>query len=195
MQSLLFPHSPLSVIYRAIVLCMVIGAAILVTLLFELLTPFWSRTVIVLQGLAVLVALMAYRWRPSWRLVFYPLLLANMAYVWDHTLPPPNLPDGLVRVALPLATVIGIGGDLLMHWRRSLPFRPRRIPVYGGYVNLDEAAHFFRLPPDSVRLHCASTGCTTIVGRSGDEYVALDDLLIVLDAHFGRHTQQEQERS
>jgi hypothetical protein len=51
---------------------MVIGATILVTLLFELLTPFWSRTVIVLQGLAMLVALMAYRWRPSWRLIVYP---------------------------------------------------------------------------------------------------------------------------
>jgi hypothetical protein len=195
MQSLPVPCSPLSVIYRAIVLCILFGAAMLVTLLFELLTPFWSRTVIVLQGLAVLVALMAYRWRPSWRLVFYPLLLANMAYVWDHTLPPPNLPDGLVRVALPLATVIGIGGDLLMHRRRSLPFMPRRIPVYGGYVNLDEAAHFFRLPPDSVRLHCTSTGRTTAVGRSGDEYIALDDLLIALDAHFGRHKQQERGRS
>jgi hypothetical protein len=91
--------------------------------------------------------------------------------------------------------VIGIGGDLLMHWRRSLPFMPRRIPVYGGYVNLDEAAHFFRLPPDIVRLHCTSTGRTTDVGRSGHEYVTLDDLLIVLDAHFGRHTQQEQEPS
>ena len=66
MGSIVFLRSPLSVVYSVIVLCMAIGGAILVTLLFELLMPFWSRTVIVLQGLALLVALIAYRWRPSW---------------------------------------------------------------------------------------------------------------------------------
>jgi hypothetical protein len=165
---------------------MAIGAAILVTLLFELLTPFWSRTVIVLQGLAVLVALIAYRWRPSWRLLLYPLLLANMAYLWDHTLPPPNLPDGLVRLVLPLAIVAGILGDLVMYYRRALPFAPKRIPVYGGYVNLDEAAHFFRLPPDLVRVHAERSGRPIVMGRGGDEYIALDDLLLIIEAISGQ---------
>ena len=164
MQSLPVPCSPLSVIYRVIVLCIVIGAAILVTLLFELLTPFWSRTVIVLQGLAVLVALMAYRWRPSWRLVFYPLLLANMAYVWDHTLHPRRAPAchgdwHRRRSAHALAAVAAV------HAASHPGLRRLREPGRG--CALLSAA------PGSVRLHCTSTGRTTAVGRSGDEYIAL----------------------
>jgi hypothetical protein len=116
-------------------------------------------------------------------------LLANMAYLWDQTLPPPNLPDGLVRVALPLALLVGIVGDLVVSYRRSLPFAPRRIPVYGGYVNLDEVAHFFRLPPDLVRVHAERNGRPIVVGRGGDEYIALDDVLRVVDTISRRRTQ------
>jgi hypothetical protein len=195
MESIVFLRSPLSVVYSVIVLCMAIGGGILVTLLFELLMPFWSRTVIVLQGLALLVALIAYRWRPSWRLLLYPLLLANMAYIWDHTLPPPTLPDGLIRVALPLAMLLGIMGDLLVHFQRALPFTPKRIPVYGGYVNLDEAAHFFRLPPDLVRISCERSGHRIVMGRGGDEYVALDTLLSVIGAISHQRAQHRAEES
>jgi hypothetical protein len=37
----------------------------------------------------------------------YPLLLASLAYVWDPTLPPPSLPAGAIRIALPLAAAAG----------------------------------------------------------------------------------------
>ena len=85
-------RSPLSVVYSAIVLSVVFGAGIQAAILLGWLSPFWSRPVILLEGMALLIALLASRWRPSRRLVFYPLLLIYLAYVWDPTLPPPHLP-------------------------------------------------------------------------------------------------------
>ncbi len=181
MLNLNAPRSPLAVVYSAIALCVLLGAGILVLLLLSWLSPFWSRTVIVLQGLALVVTLLAARWRPSWRLVFYPLLLAYLAYLWDPTLPPPYLPEGAVHIALPLAGVIAIVGDLLLQAWSKLPFKPGRIDVHGGYVQLDEAAHFFRLPPDIVRIYAVREGYALPRGRSGDEYIALADLLRLVE--------------
>jgi hypothetical protein len=160
-----------------ITLLLGIGAVILLTLLAEWLPPFWGRTVILLQGVALVVALLAYRWRPSKRLMVYPLLLAVVTYLWDQTLPPPSLIDGRERAVFPLAVIICIVGDLLVTWWHSLPFTPKRIPVYGRYVNLDEAAHFFRMPPDIVRVHLLKSDRAIVAGRSGEEYVTLDDIM------------------
>ncbi len=112
MRSVPLPRSPLSVVYGTIMLLMAISVLILLILICGWISPFWSRTAILLQGIALLVVGMAYRWRPSWRLVLYPVLLAYMTYLWDTTLPPPNLPDGMVRFLLPCALLIGIAGDL-----------------------------------------------------------------------------------
>ncbi len=181
MLNLRAPRSPLGVVYSTIALCVLIGAGIQVTLLLSWLSPFWSRTVIVLQILALLVALLAAHWRPSWRLMAYPLLLAYLAYVWDPTLPPPYLPEGLPGVALPLAAVIAIVGDLLLQFRGAQAFQPIDLQVHGGYVNLDEAAHFFRLPPDIVRIYAAREGCAIAKGRTGEEYIALAELMRVIE--------------
>lgn len=174
-------RSPLSVVYSAIVLAVVLGAAIQAALLLGWLSPFWSRTVIILEVMALLIALLASRWRPPRRLIFYPLLLAYLAYVWDPTLPPPHLPEGSIRLALPLVAVLSIIADLLLPTRHTLPFRPGQLEVHGGYVNLDEAAYFFRLPPDIVRIYAVREGYALPRGRSGDEYIALADLLRLVE--------------
>jgi hypothetical protein len=114
MKALPFPHSPLAVVYMTIMLLLTIGAVILLTLLAEWLPPCWGRTVILLQGVALMVVLLAYRWRPSKRLMVYPLLLAAVTYLWDETLPPPSLTDDGVRGVFPLAIILYIGGDLLI---------------------------------------------------------------------------------
>jgi hypothetical protein len=163
-----------------IMLLLTIGAVILLTLLAEWLPPFWGRTVILLQGVALMVVLLAYRWRPSKRLMVYPLLLAAVTYLWDETLPPPSLIDNGERAVFPLAVILCIGGDLLITWWHSLPFTPKRIQVYGRYVNLDEAAHFFRMPPDIVRMHLRKSDRPIVAGRSGEEYVTLDDIMAIV---------------
>jgi hypothetical protein len=181
MASLLVPRSPLIVVSRTIVLLISTGATLLLILICEWLNPHWSRTIIVLQGIALLMALMAYRWQPSRRLLLYPFLLAVVAYLWDSTLPAPSLPDGAARILLPLILLVGMVGDALLSRRRVLPFVPRRVRVYGNYVNLDEAALFFRIPPDVMRLQCARDGHAVVTGRSGEEYIALDDLMVVVE--------------
>jgi hypothetical protein len=176
MKALPVPSTPLGVVYTTILLLLSVGAVLLLTLIVKLLPPFWSRTVIVLQGVALAVVLIAYRWRPSKELIVYPILIAAVTYLWDETLPPPSLTDSHARFFFPLICLAVIGGDLALSWRRALPFAPRRLRVYGDYVNLDEAAHFFHIPPDVLRAHLARAGRPIIVGRSGEEYVLLDDL-------------------
>jgi hypothetical protein len=191
MRNLPLPRSPLSVVYGTIVLLMAISGLILLILICEWISPFWSRTAILLQGIALLVVGMAYRWRPSWRLVLYPVLLTYMIYLWDTTLPPPSLPEGMVRFLLPCVLLIGIAGDLMVAWWRSPPFAPKRIRVYGRYVNLDEAAHFFRTHPDIVRALLTQAGRPVLTGRSGEEFVALNDLLAVLEPYNATSAQRD----
>jgi hypothetical protein len=158
-----------------------IGAALLLSLVWTWLPSIWSRTVIMLQIVALLVAALAAHWRPSWRLVMYPILLAYITYLWDTTLPPPHLPEGELRALLPAALIVGIAGDLLLNWHTSRPFAPVRLPVQAGYVNLYEAAYFLRLAPEVVRARLARTGHTMLTSRAGEEYVALADLLAALE--------------
>lgn len=152
----------------------------MVTVALAWLPPVWSWMVLLLQALALLVLLMAYHWRPSWHLWSYPVIIAYMTLLWNMT--PPGSTVEVVQVSLPLALVIGIVGDLVVTWSQSLPLTPGQILVHGGYVSFDEAAHFFRVPPDVLRLHFANTGRPVHEGRSYQEYVVLDDLLVVLDA-------------
>jgi hypothetical protein len=167
------------VIYTTIVVLTMAGALIIAAVALEWLPPVWSQTVLLLEGVALLAVLLAYRWQPSWRLWFHPLLVAYMTFLWD-TAPALGPDEAGMPVALPLVLVLGIVGDLAVTWRQSLPFAPQRISVDGGYVNFDEAAHFFRIPPDVLRLHFVNVGRPIHEGRTRQEYVVLNDLLAVL---------------
>lgn len=189
MQKGVYLRSPLIVISMTIVLLALTGALILATVALEWLPPVWSQMALLLQGMALLVVLMAYRWRPSWRLWFYPVIIASMALLWNMT--PPSSNAEIVYAGLPLALVIGIIGDLVLSWRQSLPFTPGRISVHAGYVDFDEAAYFFRVPPDVLRLHFANKGRPVHVGHSRQEYVLLNDVLAVLAAMQQVHPDRE----
>ncbi len=80
-----------------------LGSWLLLGLVMDLQDPAWSRPAIALQLLAPALAgaALGARWRLSRRFVIYPLVLAAVIYLWDTTLPPPSLPDGLVRVVVP----------------------------------------------------------------------------------------------
>jgi hypothetical protein len=182
MKALPFPHSPLSVVYLTIVLLQALGAGILLTLLWEWLPPFWSRTVILLQGVALTVVLFAYRWRPLRRLIFYPLLIAAVTYLWDETLPPPHLTDTEQRLYVPLLLLACVAADLLFTWWRVLPFAPATLRIYGNYVNLDEAAHYLRIPPDVARMLLNQAGRPIHTGKSGEDYIMMHDLRLLVAA-------------
>src|SRR5687767_10539130 len=102
--------------------------------------PGWSRPALGLLGLALLLALLLARWHPPRRLFVYPILLVCVIYLWDTTLPPPNLPEGGFRQFIPHAVLVGLLVDLvLVLWPTRQPPR-RATPVRGGYLTLDGAA-------------------------------------------------------
>jgi hypothetical protein len=178
MQNRVYLRSPLTVISMTIVLLTLIGALIIATVALEWLPPVWAQMVLLLQGVALLVVLMAYHWRPSWRLSLYPVFVIVTTLLWYMT--PSHSRASTLHVGLPLTIVVSIIGDLAVTWRQSLPFTPERMLVHGGYVNVDEAAYFFRVPPDILRLHFANVGRRIHSGPTRQEYVELNDLLAVL---------------
>ncbi|HYF61570.1 MAG TPA: hypothetical protein VD886_02075 [Herpetosiphonaceae bacterium] len=183
MKLLHWPQSPLAVVYLTMLVLQLLGVMILFTLLVEWLPASWSRTVIILQGLTLMIAVVAARWRPPRRFILFPILVAIIAYLWDETLPPPSFNTNESHlVPFLIIIVVVIGGDLFLTWWQSQSFTPKRIPVYGKYVNLDEAAHFFNLPPDVLRMHLVQAGHPVSVGRNGEEYAALDQIIPVVTA-------------
>src|SRR3712207_5776474 len=112
MDSRVIVQVPLRLIVRTSVITMLMGMLIFMALLAGLSAPIWSRPALVLQGLAVLLALVVYHCYRIRRFLLYPLLLAGAIYLWDTTLPPPTLPAGVLRVLIPGIVMGGILGHL-----------------------------------------------------------------------------------
>lgn len=119
------------------------GALLLLSLVMELREPGWSRTAIALQliALAIAGALLGADWPLSLRFVVYPLVLAAVIYLWDTSLPPPSLPEGRLRAAVPHLALLGMAADAaLLLWRRGS--RALRAPgvVKGAGASLQRRA-------------------------------------------------------
>jgi hypothetical protein len=171
---------PLLAITTLITYLVAAGAELTLVLVAEWVSPRWSRVAILLQGGALLLAGIRYRWRPSWRLLLYPLVLASVLYLWDSTLPPPTLPDGPIRVALPLTMLIGIVVDVgLLLWQTARPHQ-RFVHAYAGRVALVDAARIAGISPEAFRMYCRRTGRPIIIDATGMEELWLADVLTSL---------------
>lgn len=97
------------------------GALVLVSLVLELQDPLWTRPAIIMQLLAGALASAALRahWPLSRRFVVYPLILILVMYLWDTTLPPPSLPDGLLRGVAPRLVLLALLIDLVVWQGRN----------------------------------------------------------------------------
>ena len=159
------------------------GAVLTLMLVGQWVSPYWSRFAILLQGGAMLLAGIGYRWRPTWRLLLYPFALGSVLYLWDSTLPPPSLPDGPIRVALPLALLAGIVVDVgLLLWQTVRPHR-RFVHTYAGRVTLVDAARIAGISPEVFRQHYRRTGRPIILDSTGREELLLADVLTSLPRH------------
>jgi hypothetical protein len=168
---------------------------LLLCLVMEFRDPVWSRTAIALQlfALALVSAALGVYWPLSRRFVIYPLVLIGVIYLWDTTLPPPSLPEGLLRAVVPRLALLGIAVDaaLLLRryceaklWkRRGRPVPPhsfrRRILVRQGIVPLDEVAQLFHVSVDALRIRLEGAGGAP-VWYAGREYLRLGDVLRIL---------------
>lgn len=177
MHDLTHPRSPITVIHATILLCTIASTALLVALVFALLDPVWSRAALALQAVTLVVMGLARRWGPPPRIAVYALLLGMSTVLWDPTLPPTDLPEGGIRHVLPLVVSVVVLADLLLPRPDALPFRPARVGVYAGLVDLTEAAWFFRCDPALLR---ERLGARLVIAPDGSILVALDDVLAVL---------------
>ena len=180
MSSRLVSRIPLLAITTLITCLVTAGAVLTLVLVGQWVSPRWSRVAILLQGGAVLLASIRYRWRPSWRLLLYPLVLASVLYLWDATLPPPTLPDGPIRVALPLTMLLGIVVDVgLLLWQMVRPHE-RFVHAYAGRVALVDAARIAGISSEALRLFWRRTGRPILIDAIGREELWLADVLTSL---------------
>jgi hypothetical protein len=179
---------PLLAITTLITCLVAAGAVLTLVLVGQWVSPRWSRVAILLQAGALLLASISYRWRPSWRFLLYPLVLASVLYLWDTTLPPPTLPDGPIRVALPLTMLVGIVVDVgLLLWQTARLHR-RFIHAYAGRVALVDAARIAGISPEALRIYCRRTGRSVSIDATGMEELRLADVLTSLPSLHMRAT-------
>jgi hypothetical protein len=96
-----------------------VGATMLLIILIERISPIWTWSAILLQGLLLLSSRLQARWRANARVLMYPVLLAATLYLWDTQLPPPNLPEGRLRTLIPGIVLLVLSVDgLLLLWRQ-----------------------------------------------------------------------------
>jgi hypothetical protein len=151
------------------------GWLILIALLFELPPTSWSRSAIVLQFAALLLAALLLLRMPAPRLILYPLILAGTIYVWDTTLPP-SLPEGPLRGLVPRAMLLAVLADGLMAISRAQRAAWRVIQIVGGYLTLDDAAVLCSTTVDELRQRLGRAGRTAQIADDGRERVTLADL-------------------
>jgi hypothetical protein len=171
---------PLLAITTLITCLIAAGAVLTLVLVGQWVSPRWSRLAILLQLCALLIAGIRARWRPSWRCLLYPLVLASVLYLWDATLPPPTLPDGPIRVVLPLTILVGIVVDVgLLLWQTARPHQ-RFVHAYAGRVALVDAARIAGISPEALRMDCRHTGRPILTDGTGREELWLADVLASL---------------
>lgn len=188
------PTWPERLLRSGFALCLGGSCVILAGLLQGMYAPIWSRAALLLQAVALLlgVGLILLRCRsPRWLL--YPVVLAWVVYLWDTTLPPPNLPDGLIRGLLPWLALAGIMLDALMVMQRQFlrirvartmvtmqrPGR-RAIAVHNGLVPVETIAELLQISPEELVARLQRHGRYTIDTPDHGSSCRLTDLMLVL---------------
>jgi hypothetical protein len=173
-------RGPQRIGYYAIVLLIGAGALLFLALVLEWPSPWWSRPALGLQGLALLLLLLLTRGYPPIRLLLYPLVLAAGIYLWDHTLPPPSLPEGPLRELIPRIILLWLFAEGMLTLQRSRKTRWRTIQIRGRTLTLEDAAVLFATTPDDLRQRLGRVGRAPGIGEDGQERLTLDDLRAIM---------------
>ncbi|HET9224660.1 MAG TPA: hypothetical protein VFO07_19260 [Roseiflexaceae bacterium] len=166
--------------YYTIVLLVGAGALLFLALLLEWPSPWWSRPALGLQGLALLLLLLLTRGYPPVRLLLYPLVLAAGIYLWDHTLPPPNLPEGPLRELVPRLILLWLFAEGVLSFQRSRKMRWRAVQIRGRRLTLEDAATLLATTPADLRQRLGQAGRAIHIGEDGQEWLTLDDVRAIM---------------
>jgi hypothetical protein len=167
--------------YYAILLLIGAGALLFLALVLEWPSPWWSRAALGLQGLALLLLLLLRRGDPPLRLLLYPLVLAAGIYLWDHTLPPPSLPEEPLRELIPRIILLWLFADAVLTVQRFGKGRWRAIQIRGRTLTLEDAAMLLATTPDDLRRQLDQVGRAPRIGEDGQERLTLDDLKALIE--------------
>lgn len=176
-------------------LCLGLSSVLVLVLVMELSAPEWSRMAILLQCVALLLgsSLMLIRRRRSPRWLLYPVALAVTVYMWDTTLPPPNLPEGFARGLVPRLVLLSILADALLTIRHQRRFAravravtargeapSRAIPVRNGLVPVTAIAELFQITPNELVARLHRHGRRTVATSDRGPSLWLADLMLLL---------------
>jgi hypothetical protein len=109
-------------------------------------------------------------------LLLYPLVLGAGIYLWDHTLPPPSLPEGPLRELIPSLILLWLFAEGALSFQRSRGARWRTVQIRGRRLTLEDAALLLSIAPDDLRRRLGQAGRTIGIGEDGQEWLTLDDL-------------------
>jgi hypothetical protein len=103
-------------------------------------------------------------------------VLAVLIYLWDTTLPPPTLPGGVLRDALPRLVLIGLLLDGVLTLQQRRITRPYTVQIRAGILAIEDAAVLLGITVDAVRWRLQHAGRTARRLPDGAEVLSLDDL-------------------
>jgi len=166
--------------YYVVILFVGAGALLFLALVLEWPPLWWSRPALGLQGLALLLLLLLTRGYPPLRLLLYPLVLGVGIYLWDHTLPPPSLPEGPLREIIPCIILLWLFAEGLLIMQQARKERWRVIQIRGRTLTLEDAAVLLATSPDDLRKRLRRVGRAPGIGEDGQERLTLDDVQAIL---------------
>jgi len=166
--------------YYVVILFVGAGALLFLALVLEWPPLWWSRPALGLQGLALLLLLLLTRGYPPIRLLLYPLVLGVGIYLWDHTLPPPSLPEGPLREIIPRIILLWLFAEGLLIMQQARKERWRVIQIRGRTLTLEDAAVLLATSPDDLRKRLGRVGRAPSIGEDGQERLTLDDVQAIL---------------
>jgi hypothetical protein len=173
-------RGPQRIGYYTIVLLVGAGALLFLALVLEWPSPWWSRPALGLQGLALLLLLLLTRGYPPVRLLLYPLVLGAGIYLWDHTLPPPSLPEGPLRELIPSLILLWLFAEGVFSFQRSRRTRWHAVQIRGRRLTLEDAAMLLTTTPDNLRRRLGQVGRAPRIGEDGQEWLTLDDVRAIM---------------
>jgi hypothetical protein len=173
-------RGPQRIGYYTLLLLIGAGALLFLALVLEWPSPWWSRPALGSQGLALLLLFLLTRGYPPVRLLLYPLVLGAGIYLWDHTLPPPSLPEGPLRELVPRVILFWLFAEGVLSFQRTRKPRWRAVQIRGRRLTLEHAAMLLATSPDDLRRRLEQAGRTISIGEDGQEWLTLDDLQAII---------------
>jgi hypothetical protein len=171
--------------YGAVIGFVSAGALLFWSIVLDLLPSTWTRYTLASQVVALLIAYLFLRVGLAHRLVLYPLLLGCLIYLWDTTLPPPTLPEGIGRHLLVRLLLIGLLADTVRRLHRKPQPPLVTSPVRDDLIQLTRAARLLQTTPQALQERLQQLGWDWVL-LDGEAYLSIEALVALIEHEEAR---------